>query len=262
MGLLVVAVVMGDHIAPDDPARQDLANRLAPPAWSDGGSSSHLLGTDQLGRDVLSRIIVGARITITIGFAGAVLEAMIGVSLGLVAGYRRGTTGRLIMRLIDIQMGFPAALLLLMIILLFGGSPAVIAVALAANGWMIFSRVVHGRVQQLRTEGFVEFALAAGVAHRKIIARHILPHIRSIVVTLILFEVPRFILAESAMSFIGLGVQPPSISWGLMIGDACSLFTTAPHASLLPGLAIVVTVVSLGVASRFLAARLNSRRSA
>jgi peptide/nickel transport system permease protein len=258
--VILAFALFPDAIAPHDPYAQNLRERLIPPAWVEGGSLNHILGTDSLGRDVFSQIIAGTRVTLVIGFIAAGLEALIGVTLGVIAGFKGGKVGAVIMRWVDIQMGFPAALLILFIILLTGGGTYIIPVALAVNGWMIFARVTRVSVSQLTASGFVEAAVASGISQTRIVVRHILPHIFGTVLTIFLFEVPRIILAESTLSFIGLGVQPPDISWGLMIGSSRSLLQVAFYLSFFPGLFIMATVLAMNLFSTWLEPILDPHR--
>jgi len=258
--VIIVFAIFGEALAPHDAHSQNLRERLLPTAWAEGGSMTHVLGTDSLGRDALSRIIVGTRVTLLIAVIAAGLEAGIGVPLGVIAGFKSGKVSSIIMRWVDIQMGFPAALLILFIILLTGGGTLIIPIALAVNGWMIFARVTRVSVSQLRATGFVEAAVASGISQTRIVVRHILPHISGTVLTIVLFEIPRIILAESTLSFIGLGVQPPAISWGLMIGGSRSLLQVAFHLSFFPGLFIMVTVLSMNMVSNWVEPILDPQR--
>ena len=258
--VILAFALLPDAIAPHDPDAQNLRERLIPPAWAEGGSFNHVLGTDALGRDVFSRIIAGTRVTLLIGFIAAGLEALIGVTLGVIAGFKGGKLGAVIMRWVDIQMGFPAALLILFIILLTGGGTYIIPIALAVNGWMIFTRVTRVSVSQLTASGFVEAAVASGISQTRIVFRHIVPHIFGTVLTIFLFEVPRIMLAESTLSFIGLGVQPPDVSWGLMIGSSRSLLQVAFYLSFFPGLFIMATVLAMNLLSTWLEPILDPHR--
>lgn len=251
--MLLSWVILGQIIAPRDPNVQSLRDRLLPPVWHVGGSWSHPLGTDQLGRDLLSRLIIGARTTLGIALVAALLEAMIGITLGLIAGYRGGRVESAIMRWTDIQMAFPSILLLMMIILVFGRSKVTLVVAIAINGWMIFARFTRARVQVLKTQGFVEAAVVAGAKPYFIVWQHIIPHIRVDALALLILEIARIILAESVISFVGIGVQPPDISWGLMIGGSRTYIPVAYHLALFPGLMITTTVVALTYFSTWIA---------
>lgn len=243
--MLIVLAVFGPLIAPHDPHAQDIINRLKPPAWNAGGSWSYVLGTDQLGRDLLSRIIVATRLTLLFALATVTIEAVIGVTLGLAAGYLGGWVDSLIMRWTDIQMGFPAALLVIFVLLVAGANTVTLAIALGINGWMIFTRIVRVEVRRIKTRGYVEAAVVAGARRTTILRQHVLPHVRGSVIQLFLLELPRIILAEATLSFIGLGIQPPSVTWGQLIGGSRDLIPVAYYLGVFPGLMIVVTVASL-----------------
>lgn len=248
---LLLLALFGSLVAPYDPNAQSLATRLVPPAWAEGGSSDHLLGTDQLGRDLLSLLLAGAQTTLLIALCAALIEAVVGLSVGVVAGYVGGRTERLLMQWTEIQMGFPVLLIFMVVILTIGNALPVIILALALNGWMIFARVSRTAVRTLRTQGFVEAAIGVGARPRWVILRHVLPHLRGQVVALMLLEVARLILAESGASFLGLGVQPPDVSWGLILGTSRDYIAVAYHLAIFPGLAIILAVLGLNVLARW-----------
>jgi peptide/nickel transport system permease protein len=258
-GLLVlfVAALFGAALAPHDPATQDLTSRLEPPVWNENGSWSHLLGTDSLGRDVFSRLIVGSRVTLLFALGAVVLEGLIGVIVGLVGGYSRGTIGWLLMRWTDIQMAFPSILLWMTVILIFGNDLPVLIIGAAVNGWMIFARVTRTNVVSLKERSFVESAIAGGASTRRIIGRHVLPHLVPQYITLFILEMARVTLAEAAVSFIGIGVQPPNISWGLMLGEGRDLSAVAYHLAMFPGLCISLTVIALNLLARWIEPLVN-----
>jgi peptide/nickel transport system permease protein len=246
--LIVVLAFVGPHFAPHDPRAQDLAARLAPAFWEQGGTTAHLLGTDQLGRDVLSRLITSTRTSLIISVCAAVLEALIGISLGLLAGYRGGWSDRIVMRWADVQLGFPSILLLMTILLVVGVSIPTLIVAIAANGWMIFARVTRATVQGLRVEPAIEGVVALGARGSRIVLRHILPRMSSTLASLTVLEVARIVLAESAISFIGIGVQPPNLSLGLMLAGGRNYLSITPGLATYPGVMILLTVLSLNLA--------------
>lgn len=256
---LVTVALIGDLLAPHPPGSQDLANRLRPPVWSPEGSWSHLLGTDQLGRDLFSRLIAGAQTTLIIAGVAAVIELSIGSIIGVVAGFVGGRVESVLMNWTDIQMSFPSLLIFFTIVLAVGRSLPVLIIALAINGWMIFARVSRTAVRSLRNEEFVEAAIAAGAKRVSVVRRHILPHIRFQLAALFLLEVARLILAESGASFLGLGVQPPEVSWGLILGASRDYIPVAYHLAFFPGLAIVVGVLSLSVLSRRISREIGQR---
>jgi peptide/nickel transport system permease protein len=258
--LMAFLAVFGPALAPHDPGDQSLTGRLQPPAWVDGGSTEHLFGTDQLGRDILSRLMVAVRVTMVVGFGVALIVVVIGATLGILAGYFGGRTERVIMRLVDIQMGFPVALLYIFIILIFGQALHVVMLALALIGWMVLGGIVRVAVKRVRNATFVEAATVSGSKPLRTIVRHIVPQIRGEVMTLYFLEVGRVLLAEAALSYLGLGVQPPLLTWGLLIGGAQPLMTVAPWMALLPGILIVATVVSINLVASYVENHTDARQ--
>jgi ABC-type dipeptide/oligopeptide/nickel transport system permease subunit len=250
--LVIFIAVFGPMIAPHDPNDQILTATLRPPVWSNGGSAAHLLGTDQLGRDVFSQLLVGARYTMMIAVGAVILEGLIGIAIGLLAGYFGGWVDAICMRWCDIQMGFPGLLVVLLILLLAGPSPTTLIFAFAVNNWMIFARMIRSDVSRLKTEPYVDAARVTGMKGWRLTRRHILPHLTQRVVAVALIELPRLVLAESATSFLGLGVQPPNWSWGLMIGQSRNLIPVAYWLGVFTGLAIVITVLSLHFFARMI----------
>jgi peptide/nickel transport system permease protein len=249
---VVMVSILAPLVSPYDQAAGDIWERLKPPAWSDGGSSQHLLGTDQQGRDVLSRIIWGGRVSLRVGFIVAFLAAAVGVFLGLLAGYAGGKTEMIIMQLVDIQFAFPGMLVALVFVMVLGPGEFNLILALAFNGWMVFARMARGLVLTYRNGPLVEAAEAIGVRPLKIMFRHILPNIFSPLLTLFVLEVARIILAEATMSFLGYGIQPPTSSWGLMIGEGRKYFPMAWWLVVFPGLAIAFSVWALNIFSNWL----------
>jgi peptide/nickel transport system permease protein len=252
-GLLVFVFVLlfafiGPHFAPYEPHTQVLDGRLLPAGWEAGGSWDHVLGTDQLGRDVFSRIIEATRTSLLIAMGAAALEALIGISLGLAAGYWGGWPERIVMRWADVQLGFPSILLLMTILLVIGVSIPVLILAIAVNGWMIFARVTRAGVQGLRLEPAIEGVVALGATSGRIIGRHILPRLSSTLVSLTVLEVARIVLAESAISFIGIGVQPPDMSLGLMLSGGRNYLSVSWGLATFPGVMILIIVLSLNLA--------------
>jgi peptide/nickel transport system permease protein len=258
--ILAIVCLAGQELAPYDARDQELLDRLTPPAWTAEGTSAHLLGTDALGRDLLSRIMVGARLTVFVGLAAAALEVAIGALLGLVAGYAGGRVGWAIMRWTDIQMAFPALLVILLVMLMLGPSVMTMILAIALNGWMVFARLTRAEVVRIKNEPFVQAAQVAGMHHRGVLGKHVLPHLRGRLVAAYLMEIPRVILVASGLSFIGLGITDPQISWGGIIGDGRSVISVAGWVSIFAGLAIVVTVASLYIFASWLEARIDPLR--
>ena len=250
--LIVVVALAAPLIAPHDPSQQEITNRLQPPVWADGGAWAHPFGTDQLGRDILSRVIWGARMSLLIGVASVALAMAIGVTAGLIAGYVGGWVERVIMQLCDINASFPGILIAIIVLMVLSPKIWLMILVLGGNTWLIHARMVRGEVKALRETEFVEAARAIGARPRRIMRRHLLPNITSSLVTLGVLEIAHLIIAESILSFLGLGVQPPLSSWGLMIGESRNYVSTAWWLIAFPGLAIMVTVLSMNLVANWL----------
>ena len=207
----------------------------------------YLLGTDHLGRDMVSRLIHGGRISISVGFLGVLVSGTIGIFLGLVAGYYRGLVDDVIMRTVDVFMSIPLLFLALMVLFILGPSFTNIIIVFAVARWMLFCRVTRGVVMSLREQTFVEAARAIGCRDQRIIGRHILPNLITPLMTIAALEVPRNILTESALSFLGFGIQPPESSWGLMLASGRQYITTAWWIVVIPGTAIFLTALSFNL---------------
>ncbi len=255
----VVAAVFAAWVAPMDPLDQDIARRLMPPAWLDGGSAEHVLGTDQLGRDILSRIIHGSRISLLIGFLSVAISLPLGVAIGLVSGYAGGRFDDVMMRLADVQLAFPFILLAITIAGVLGPSPRNVIVILAIGGWVVYARITRGQVLALREKEFIEAARSLGVPHTGIMLRHILPNVLTPVIVVGTFAVAQMILLESSLSFLGLGVQPPTPSWGGMLNDGRGYITLAWWLTTFPGAAIMITVLGLNFLGDWLRDLLDPR---
>lgn len=247
--ILAIAAIFAPWVAPFDPIDQSLLMRNKPPMTmpEDGGSFPHYFGTDALGRDELSRLIFAARISLAVGLASVFVSGTIGTILGLLAGFYRGRVDDLIMRLVDIQMGFPSLLLALFVLYVIGGGVANVIFILAITRWMVYARVTRGLVLSYRENVFIEAARATGCTDSRIIARHLLPNLLSPIVVLATLEVAYMILTEAALSFLGLGIQPPQSSWGLMLSQGRQYVTTAWWLVTFPGLAILLTALSLNL---------------
>jgi ABC-type dipeptide/oligopeptide/nickel transport system permease subunit len=246
LGVLVLsglAAVFAPVLAPDSPTKQDLANRLQPPLWW-GGTTEHLLGTDQLGRDLLSRMLFGARVSLLVGVAVVAVAGTFGIVVGLISGYFGGLTDTVIMRVIDTLLAFPGILLALVILYALGPSVTLLIVVLAINGWMVYARVARGTVLTLRESEYVEAAEVSGAKPARVMFRHLLPNLASPLLTLAVLEFARIILAEAALSFLGYGVQPPQSSWGLIIAQGQNYLSSAWWLVAIPGIAISLTVLS------------------
>lgn len=239
--IIVLAAILAPLIAPDNPYKQDLAASLQ------GPSISHLFGTDSLGRDVLSRVIYGGRITIPVSMAAVIIALLIGVPVGLTSGYRRGWTDSIIMRLTDILLAFPSLLLAMAIMASLGVHLWTISVAIAVTSIPIYVRLVRGEVLRLRDREFVDAARCIGVDDWTIIFRHILPNGLSPIIIQASLNAALAILNVSALSFIGLGAQPPSAEWGAMLADGRSVMQVAWNVTTFPGIAIFLVVIAFNL---------------
>jgi peptide/nickel transport system permease protein len=245
VGLVIVTALAAPLLATTDPIDQDLAVALKPPFWLEDGSLRHPLGTDHLGRDVYSRLVYGAQISLTISVLAALLGAAVGVAAGLVAGYRGGRVGAVIMRIVDLNLAFPLILLALAVVALLGANLRNLVIVMAITTWMIYARVVRGLSLALREQEFVQAVRALGAHDARIIARHVLPNVLPPVLVIWTLEVARVILMESALSFLGLGVPPPTPTWGRMLAEGRDYLTVAGWISIFPGLAIMITVLGI-----------------
>ncbi|MBX3577464.1 MAG: ABC transporter permease [Rhizobiaceae bacterium] len=230
-------------VAPFDPYNQELVMRLKAPAFLDRGVAGHWLGTDHLGRDILSRIIYGARVTLLVSLLALVVSLVIGVVAGLVAGFLGGRTDAVILRLVDMQLAFPVILLVISIVAVLGPSLTNLIVIMGLSGWPRFARLVRGAVLSVRGLEYVEAARAIGAGKMRVMFRHILPNILSAIIVYSSFELARMILLEATLSYLGLGVQPPEPTWGGMISEGQKYITQAWWVSLFPGIAIATIIL-------------------
>ncbi|WP_366923478.1 ABC transporter permease [Metallumcola ferriviriculae] len=256
--VVILTSVMAPIFSPFDPGQGTIWERLTPPVWLEGGSSQHLLGTDQQGRDVLSRLMWGGRVSLRVGFLVMLVSGTVGTILGLTAGYFGGRIDGLIMRLVDIQFCFPGMLIALVFVMVLGPGEFNLVLALAFNGWMVYARMARGLVLSLRDGPLVEAAKAIGTPPGKIMYRHIFPNIFSPLLTLYVLEVARIILAEATMSFLGYGIQPPKASWGLIIGEGRKYITAGGWwLVVFPGVLIALSVLSLNIISGWMRTELD-----
>ena len=246
--LCVVAVaILAPMVAPHDPGRQSLIRRYTPPFWQPGGSAEHPLGTDHIGRDVLSRIVHGARISLLVGVCAVALSSIIGVAVGLVSGFSAGRMDTVIMTFVDIMLSFPALLLALAFAAALGPSLTTVILVLGLTGWERYARVVRAEVLALRERDFVEAARAMGAGAARIVLRHVLPNTLSSIIVLVTLQVAQAILAEAALSFLGVGTGKAYPTWGQMIAQGRDVVTVAWWLPTFPGLAILVTVLSINL---------------
>ena len=252
--LLLASAVAAPLLAPANPTTQDLLARLRPPAWLAHGSWSHPLGTDALGRDLLSRIIYGGRISLRIGFTVVLLAGVVGTTLGLIAGYFGGRLDSFIMRLVDLQTAFPYFLLAVTLIAAVGNGERNLIIVLSLGSWVVYARFARAMMLSIRQTAYIEAARSLGCGSRRIIVRHALPNLASPIVTLTTLELSRIILAEAGFSFLGLGVQPPRPAWGLMVAEGHSYISSAWWLSAWPGLQIAIAALSINIFATWLRA--------
>ena len=245
--LVVAAAVTAPRVAPHDPVRQSLARRYMPPVWVVGGRAEHPLGTDQIGRDVLSRIVHGARVSLLVGVCAVALSSTLGVTLGLMSGFLAGRVDTFIMTIVDIALSFPALLLALAFAAALGPSLTTVILVLGLTGWERYARVVRAEVLALRERDFVEAARAMGARSTRIVVRHVLPNTLSNIIVLATLQVAQAILQEAALSFLGVGTGGTYPSWGQMIAQGRDVVTVAWWLPTFPGLAILVTVLSINL---------------
>ena len=242
---LAVSALAAPWLAPQDPLRQTLRARLVGPTLQASDGKAHLLGTDHLGRDVLSRVIWGSRVSLLVGFSAVLVGGLLGASLGILAGYRGGFTDSVIMTIADAQLAFPFILLAICIIAVLGPSfPTLIAV-IGLSGWVGYARVLRSQVLVLRSREFVDAIQALGGSVARVIVRHILPNVLSSLVVVATLELARAIVLEATLSFLGLGIQPPTPSWGVMVQEGREYLDSAWWISTFPGLVLMVTSLAV-----------------
>lgn len=244
IGVLLVVACLPDGALPQSPTQQSLRNRFQPPVWAEGGTWDRPLGADNLGRDLLSRTLRGARVSLLTTVLSVALGALAGVLLGLLAGYFGGWIDEIISRLMDIQLAFPLMLLMIAIVGVLGASLVVLVAVLALSAWPRYARLIRGTVLSLRSRDFVEASRALGARGLWTMARHVLPNAVSPVIVFTTFELSRIVLLETSLSFLGLGVPPPTPSWGSIVADGRTYLLDAWWISALPGLFIVVVVLA------------------
>jgi peptide/nickel transport system permease protein len=251
-GLVVVTAVVVTALAaalitPFDPVEQDIGARLRAPLTRDVGGRVHVLGTDHLGRDILARIVFGARPALMVGFAAVAISGVLGMMAGLLAGYFGGLVDDVLMRLADIQLAFPFILLAIAVIGVLGPSLTTIICVIGVSSWVVYARIVRGAALSLREREFVQAAQALGGRDGRILIRHVLPNVFTPWLVVATLDMARVIVIESALSFLGPGVQPPTPTWGGMLADGRVYISTAWWLATFPGLAILVTVLGINL---------------
>ena len=257
--LLVIPALFASQVAPYDPLQGSLSKRLKPPAWQQGGSIEHPLGTDKLGRDMLSRIIYGARVSLAVSLVAIFVGGIIGTALGMISGYFGGWVDALLMRLVDISLSLPTILLALVLVAAVGASFGTVITILMIFLWARYARLVRGETLSIKERDFIARARVAGASHIRIMARYIFPNVVNSLVVLATLQVGYVILLESTLSFLGAGLPRPTPAWGLMIADGRELIVTAWWVSMFPGLAIMLTVLSLNLLGDWLRDHLDPK---
>jgi len=245
--VLVLSAIFAPVVAPHDPEKGGLSTRSDPPMTEADEGIPYLLGTDALGRDQLSRLLFGARVSLAVGFASVLISGTFGVLLGLMAGYYRGIVDDIIMRLVDLQMGFPSLLMALLVLYVLGSGMWKIVFVLAVTRWMVYARITRSLVLSHREALFVESARSTGCSDRRVLFLHIFPNLLSPILVLATLEFATMILTEASLSFLGLGIQPPQSSWGLMLAQGRSYVTSAWWLVTFPGIFILLTALSLNL---------------
>ena len=234
---LIVTAMFAEWLAPYNPIKQNIAEQLTPP------NAKHWCGQDKLGRDILSRIIFGSRVSIRVGFATVSISLLLGLAIGSISGYYGGLVDELVMRLVDILMAFPGILLAIAMVAVLGPSLNHVILALCLIGWVGYARLVRGQALYLRELEYVTAAQALGASPARIMTQHIMPNLLAPIIVEATFGMAGAILAEASLSFLGLGVQPPTPSWGAMLNEGREFLLFAPHTTTFPGIAIMLVVL-------------------
>lgn len=244
---LVVVAVFAPLIAPQSPTEQSLPDKLRPPVWEDGGSRTHLLGTDALGRDMLSRLVYGARVSLTAAACALLAGGGVGLAVGVLAGYAGGRVDAALMRVVDATLSFPTILIALLLAVSLGQGLRTIVLAIAFIIWARFARVVRGEVLAVKARDFVALARVHGCSGLRIMAVHILPNVTNTFMVLLTLHIGFVIIVEASLSFLGAGIPPPTPSWGQMVADGRSYIASAWWLSVVPGAAIMLVVLAFNL---------------
>jgi peptide/nickel transport system permease protein len=245
--VLVVVAAFAPLLAPQSPTAQSLPDKLLPPAWLEGGSAKHLLGTDVLGRDMLSRLLYGARVSLAVALSALLAGGVVGLALGIASGYLGGRVDSLLMRVVDATLTFPTILIALLLAVSLGAGLRTMILAITLILWARFARVVRGEVLAVKTRDFVALARVHGCSHLRIMGVHILPNVMNTFMVLLSLHIGFVILVEASLSFLGAGIPPPTPSWGQMVADGRSHIASAWWLSVLPGAAIMLVVLAFNL---------------
>jgi peptide/nickel transport system permease protein len=245
--IAALAAIFADYIAPFDPYNQDMPKRLINPVWGSGGSWEHPLGTDRFGRDYLTRLIYGTRVSMIIGFCAATLAAIVGTTVGMIGGYFGGRVDAVVMYLVNSKLALPGLVVALSLVSIFGGSVLILILVLGFLFWDRYAIVTRTITMQLRAQEFVTAAQAVGATRTRIILAEIMPNLLDRVIVILTLEMAVAILIEAALSFLGLGIPPPTPSWGQMVAEGRSSMFFQPFLVTIPGIAILVLVISINM---------------
>jgi peptide/nickel transport system permease protein len=259
LGALVLAAVFAAVLAPQSPTDGDITAKLIPPVWMERGTSEHPLGTDRFGRDVLSRIIYGSRISLLVSLIAILVSGTLGTTVGLISGYRGGLTDAILMRITDIALSLPTILIAVVLVAVSEPSFRNVILVIALLLWPRFARQVRGETLGIKEQDFVALAVVAGRSSAWIISRHILPNVMPTLLVISTLQVGYVILLEGTLSFLGVGVPPPNPAWGLMIADGRGFIATAWWITLFPGLAMLLTVLAVNLMGDWLRDHLDPR---
>lgn len=257
--VFVLCGIFAPFLAPYSLDQTDFTAVLKPPAWLAGGSWAHVLGTDQLGRDVLTRLLYGSQLSLMLAAISVAGAGTIGVALGVIAGYSRGILGAVIMRVVDAFLALPFFLVAMAFVAALGVSTTNIIIVMALTTWPPFTRIVRAEALRIRESDYVALAKIAGVRPWRIAVEHILPNVLNGVIVLATIDFGRVVLLESGLSFLGLGVQPPAVSWGLLLADGKNFITFAWWLTVMPGLALLFTVLGFNMLGDWARDRLDPR---
>ena len=269
--LLVIPAIFAGYVAPHDPIDGNLSKRLLPPVWvgqqvspegvvlKKGGSWEHVLGTDKVGRDVLSRIIHGARVSLIVSLVSIMCAGVVGTTLGLIAGYFGGWWDHIIMRLVDIKLSFQVILLALVLAAALGPRFSTVIIVISVVLWTRYCRLVRGETLALKGRDFISRSKVSGASTFRILTRHILPNVANTIIVLATLEVGQVILLEATLSFLGVGIPRPTPAWGLMVADGRELVVAAWWVAFFPGLAILITVLSMNLFGDWLRDKLDPK---
>jgi ABC-type dipeptide/oligopeptide/nickel transport system permease subunit len=258
--LVVLVAILAPVLSPYDPAKQNIVHRLEPPFWAEDGSMTHPLGTDSLGRDILSRVIYGSRVSIFVGLIATAASALVGVSLGLIAGFLGGGTDAVISRVGDVQQAIPFLILAIAVAAMLGPGLFNLILVLVITTWVTFFRVVRGEVLSVREELYVLGARSIGASNARIMLRYILPNVAASIIVIATLLVANMIIFEASLSFLGLGVPSNIPTWGRIVADGRSYITAEWWIAFFPGLAILITVMGVNLLGDWLREDLDPKR--